>query len=130
MKIVFVDDSNIVLKTLKDLVLEMIESKMIECEFMNNSVDVKKMIDNETLEYDLLFVDINMPDVTGYDLAKSAKKISKYKNKKIIAITVEFKPEARELGKAVGIDDWFVKSIVQDSMQSSINNAIKELYEE
>jgi len=128
MKVVFVDDSTIVLDTLKSLVIEMIEDGSIECEFLSNSAKVKKMIKKETLEYDLMFVDINMPEVSGYDLAKSAKKRDKYQYKPIIAITSEFTDEAKELGKKSGIDGWFIKSITQDSLQSSIVDAIKQLY--
>jgi len=60
MKIIFVDDSKIVLETLKSLVLEIVESKMIKCEFIDDSLSVKKMLENESLEYDLMFVDILM----------------------------------------------------------------------
>ena len=130
MKIIFVDDSTIVLETLKSLVLDMIDSKMIECEFLNDSKKVKEMIESETLEYDLMFVDINMPKVMGYDLANAAKKIQKYKYKSIIAITSEFTDEAKELGERSGIDGWFMKSITQDSLQSSIVESIKQLYKQ
>ncbi len=128
MKIIFVDDSTIVLDTLKSLVLDMIDLKMIECEFFSDSSKVNTMIQNETLEYDLMFVDTNMPNISGYDLAKSAKKIKKYRDKSIIAITTEYSDEAKELGRKSGIDGWFIKSITQDSLQSSIVETIKKLY--
>lgn len=128
MKIIFVDDSNIVLESLKSLVLDMIDSKMIECDFIINSEDVKKMIEDETLEYDLMFVDIDMPKVTGYDLAKTAKNMQKYKYKPIIAITSRFNDESKKLGIESGIDGWFIKTISEDSLQSSISNIIKQLY--
>jgi len=130
MKIIFVDDSTIVLETLKSLVLEIVESKMIKCEFINDSLIVKKMLENETLEYDLMFVDINMPNVTGYELANVAKNIQKYRYKSIIAITSEFTDEARAVGEKSGIDGWFIKSITQDSLQSSIVDTIKKLYKD
>lgn len=128
MKIIFVDDSTIVLHTLKTLVQEMIDSGMIECDFFNDSLAVKKMLQEEKLEYDLIFVDINMPNVTGYELAKCAKNIDKYRFKSIIAITSEFSEEAKKYGEEVGIDGWFIKSITQDSLQSSIVEMIKQLY--
>lgn len=128
MKVIFVDDSTIVLETLKSMVLEMMESKVIRCEFFNNSLTVKYMIENETLDYDLMFVDINMPNVTGYELAESAKKIQKYKYKSIIAITSEYTEESKTLGKNAGIDGWFIKSIEQDSIHTSISDAIKQLH--
>jgi len=126
-KVVFIDDSTIVLKTLNTLVSDLIEDGIVECEFHDNSSHLKKMIESEELEYDLLFVDINMPQVTGYDIAKTAKAIEKYSNKPIIAVTSAYTQNAKDLGKEVGIDDWFVKSIVTDSLQSSIINSIKQL---
>ncbi len=128
MKIIFVDDSTIVLETLKSLVLEMIESKMIECDFYSDSLSVQKMLEDESLVYDLMFVDINMPNVKGYDLATTAKSILRYKFKPIIAITSEYSDEAKAMGDEAGIDGWFIKSITQDSLQSSIVDTIKKLY--
>jgi CheY-like chemotaxis protein len=128
MKIVFVDDSQIVLNTLKTLVQEIIDSKMIICDFFNDSSSVKKMIEEEILEYDLMFVDINMPKVSGYDLAKCAKSKEIYKYKSIIAITSEYSDQAKQHGQDSGIDGWFIKSITQDSLQSSIVEVIKQLY--
>jgi len=127
-KVIFVDDSLIVLKTLNNLVADLIENGMIECEFYSDSVLVKEMIESEKLEYDILFVDINMPNVTGYDIVKTAKAIQKYRYKSIIAITTSYTTESQKIGKEVGIDGWFIKSIVTDSLQSSIVDSIKKLY--
>lgn len=128
MKLVFVDDSKIVLKTLKALIQDMLDAKTIECEFLNESALVKEKLEDRSLEYDVLFVDINMPHVSGYELAQAAKSIDKYKFKPIIAITSEFTDEAKKLGEDFGIDGWFIKSINQDSLQSSIVDVIKQLY--
>jgi len=128
MKIIFVDDSQIVLDTLKSLVQDMIDTQMITCEFLNDSTLVKKLLTTEKLEYNVMFVDINMPNVSGYDLAKCAKNINKYKYKSIIAITSEYNTEAKKQGSESGIDGWFVKSITQDSLQTSIVEIIKQLY--
>ena len=130
MKIIFVDDSSIVLQTLKALVQDMIDTKVITCEFFDDSQSVQKMIEEETLEYDIMFTDIDMPDVDGYQLAASAKKINKYKYKSIIAITSRYTDESKELGRKAGIDGWFIKSIAQDSLQSSIVETIKKLYKD
>jgi len=130
MKIIFVDDSQIVLNTLKALVQEMIDSKMIICDFLIDSSLVKKELEKESLEYDLMFVDINMPNISGYELAKFAKNINKYKYKSIIAITSEFSDSAKKQGDESGIDGWFIKSITQDSLQASIVEIIKQLHKD
>lgn len=128
MKVVFVDDSKIVLQTLESLVREMVEEKKISCDFFNDSSQVKQMIEEEILEYDLMFVDINMPLVSGFDLTKAAKKLKKYQYKPIIAVTSEFTETSKKQGKEAGIDGWFTKSITQDSLHISIVDAIQTLY--
>ena len=130
MKIVFIDNSTIVLDTLKLLVAEIIDSKMIDCEFLSDSNEVKKMIESETIEYDLLFLETNLCDVTGYEIAISAKKTNKYKDKPIVAITTEYTKEAQEIGEKAGIQAWLIKSIVQDNLQQSLNEIIENTYAE
>jgi len=130
MKIVFIDNSTIVLDTLKVLVAEIIDSMVIDCQFFSDSNEVKKMIEDEVLEYDLLFLDTKLLDVTGYEIAILAKKINKYKDKPIVAITTEYTQEAQEMGKRIGIQGWLVKSIVEDNLQSSLCEIIENIYAE
>ena len=127
MKIIFVDNSTIVLKTLKTLVLELIESKEIECKFISDEKIVYKGLKDQTLEYDILFSEIDMKDISGYDLAKYAKSIEKYSNKKLVAITTLFSEEAQKKGTDIGINAWYIKSITQDSLQKSILDCIKSM---
>ena len=129
MKVVFVDDSKIVLQTLKSMLRDIIEGGNIECNFYSDSVNLQKKILNEELDYDLMFVDINMPMVNGYELVKSAKEIKKYANKPIIAITSEHSESSKKHGKEVGFDGWVEKSISKDSFSHSILDNIKILGE-
>jgi len=133
MKIVFVDNSTIVLKTLKTLILELIENKIIFCEFISDERKLYKQLENQTIEYDILFSEIDMQYINGYKLASYAKSIKKYSSKKIVAITTEFSADAQQEGIKNGIDAWFIKSITQDFLQKSIleyiENTKKELSE-
>ena len=130
MKVVFIDNSTIVLDTLKLLVAELIDSKMIDCQFFSDSNEVKKMIESGEIEYDLLFLDTKLSDVTGYEIAILAKKTNKYRDKPIVAITTEYTQEVQEIGKRAGIEGWLVKSITADNLQSSLSKIIKNIYAE
>jgi len=126
-KVIFVDDSQVVLNSLKAVSLEVEKSGLAEFSFFVKSEEVYDKLEKEELEYDLLFVDINMPKVSGYDLAKLAKSKEKYRFKPILAITTEHTKESKIKGKESGIDGWFVKSIEMGSLQDNIIKTIKKL---
>ncbi len=129
-KVIFVDDSQVVINSLKTVLSEIEKSDLAEFSFFVNSEEVYDKLENEELEYDLLFVDINMPKVSGYDLAKLAKSKEKYRFKPILAITTEHTKESKIKGKASGIDGWLVKSTEIDSLQNNIVKTIKKLSHE
>ncbi len=61
------------------------------------------------MNYDLLFTDINMPQMNGLELAQHLKAIDSIKNKPIIALTTEGSPQMKQQGKSIGIAGWIVK---------------------
>ncbi len=126
-RVIFVDDSQVVLNSLKAVSSEIEKSGLAEFSFFVKSEEVYDKLEKEELEYDLLFVDINMPKVSGYDLAKLAKSKEKYRFKPILAITTEHTKESKQKGKESGIDGWFVKSIEMGSLQDNIIKTIKKL---
>ncbi|MCD6189976.1 MAG: response regulator [Sulfurimonas sp.] len=126
-KVIFVDDSQVVLNSLKAVSSEIEKSGLAKFSFFVKSEEVYDKLEKEELEYDLLFVDINMPKVSGYDLAKLAKSKEKYRFKPILAITTEHTKESKIKGKESGIDGWFVKSIEMGSLQDNIIKTIKKL---
>jgi len=126
-KVIFVDDSQVILNSLKAVSSEIERSGLAEFSFFVKSEEVYDKLEKEELEYDLLFVDINMPKVSGYDLAKLAKSKEKYRFKPILAITTEHTKESKIKGKKSGIDGWFVKSVEMGSLQDNIVKTIKKL---
>jgi len=114
-----------VLTTLKTLVVELIEDKKIECEFIEDEREFYKRVQEESIEFDILFSEIDMHYISGYDLAIYVKDKKKYATKKIVAITTKFSDEAQQKGLESGIDAWFIKSITQDFLQKSILECIE-----
>ena len=68
-KIIFVDDSKTVLTSVKFAVEDLIE-KEITFKAYNNPEDLLEDVKSEKVKYDLLFVDINMPQMTGLELVE------------------------------------------------------------
>lgn len=108
-KVVFVDDSRTILISVEMALEELVESGDITFEFFVNPLELLEAAKNGSLEYDLLFTDINMPEMNGLALAENLKSIDSVKNKPIIALTTESSPEMKKKGKEIGIAGWVVK---------------------
>ena len=107
--VLFVDDSKTVLVSVEMALEELVESGDINFNYYSNPVELLEAVKAGTLTYDLLFTDINMPEMNGLELAQHLKGIDSVKNKPIIALTTESSPEMKQKGKSIGIAGWVVK---------------------
>ncbi|MBN1969044.1 MAG: response regulator [Candidatus Delongbacteria bacterium] len=124
LKVIFVDDSPIVLKSLKSVVEEFIDSGFIECEFYNNPEEFYDLCKSESVDFDLIFSDINMPRMDGYELVKRIKALAKYRRKVVVAMTTEISLESKIKGKAAGMNAWITKIASPDAMKSAIKDVL------
>lgn len=108
-KVVFVDDSKTILVSVEMALEELVESGDITFEFFINPLELLEAAQTGKLDYDLLFTDINMPEMNGLVLAEKLKSIDQVKNKPIIALTTESSAEMKKKGKEIGIAGWVVK---------------------
>ena len=87
-KIILVDDSSTVLMTAEMALESLVANGDIELKLYENPEILLEEITNG-LDYDLLITDINMPEMSGFELAKALKKMERVKAKPIIALTTE-----------------------------------------
>ena len=66
--------------------------------------------------YDMIFVDINLPDIKGTDVAKKIRGIDKYKNIPIIALTAHASEEDKASFFRAGIDDAIFKPLTKKAI--------------
>jgi two-component system, chemotaxis family, chemotaxis protein CheY len=107
--VLFVDDSKTVLVSVEMALEELVESGDINFNYYSNPVELLEAVKAGSLTYDLLFTDINMPEMNGLELAQHLKGIDSVKSKPIIALTTESSPEMKQKGKSIGIAGWVVK---------------------
>lgn len=101
MKICIVEDSKSLLYSLKKL---LVEQKYVVRGF-EEPAEALKVIPGE--EYDLFILDVNLPEISGYDLAK---KIRKYHPvTPIMFLTVRDSIEDKIIGFESGGDDYITK---------------------
>lgn len=123
-KVVFVDDSKTILVSVEMALEELVESGAISFEFFTNPLELLESVKSAKLEYDLLFTDINMPEMNGLTLAENLKSIDSIKNKPIIALTTESSTEMKMKGKEIGIAGWVVKPFTDEKIVMAVKKVL------
>jgi CheY-like chemotaxis protein len=124
-RLVFVDDTPIILKTIKLFLKELIDSGEVHFESYTKPVEFYEKAKAGEIEFDILFVDINMPKMDGYQLAKGIKDEDHLKEIPIIAITTEMSNDSKRKAKSVGIEGWITKISSPEIMKTSIKNILR-----
>lgn len=101
------EDNKINQKAIKFL----LEEQGAECTLAKNGLEAVKLYN--ILDFDMVFMDIFMPEMDGYEATKTIKASDKYAKNKIPIIAVSasaFKADIKK-AKASGVDDFLAKPI-------------------
>jgi len=123
-KIIFVDDSKTVLMTAQMSVKELVDSSQIELKTFENPLEVLEAVENGFI-YDLLITDINMPQMSGLEMAKRLKEMESVKLKPILALTTEKSPDIMKRGKEIGLAGWIVKPFSPQKLLMGVKRVLK-----
>ena len=123
-KVVLVDDSAAVLMIADEALEGLVEAGVIEFTTYDNPENVLSDVKNGMV-FDLLITDINMPQMTGFDLISQIKKIPAVRTKPAIALTTENSPDMKAQGKKVGLVGWLTKPFSDDKLQMSIKRVLR-----
>ncbi len=74
---------------------------------------------------DILFLDIMMPEVNGYDVCRIIKNEPSLKNIYVIMLTAKGQVAEQERGRAVGADEYIVKPFSPMEILSKIKDILK-----
>ena len=67
-------------------------------------------------DIDLIFMDIRMPEMDGYEAAANIRQMKPYKEIPIIALTADAVPEVRDKIKKAGMNDCLLKPVRQEKL--------------
>jgi len=73
---------------------------------------------------DILFLDIMMPEMNGYEVCRVIKSDPKLKNIYVIMLTAKGQVAEQERGKEVGADEYIVKPFSPMEILSKIKNIL------
>ncbi len=122
--VIFVDDSRTVLASVELAVEQLVNNGDIKFITYSNPIEFLNEIEANKIVYDLLFTDINMPQMTGLELATKLKSIASVRQKPILALTTENSAQIKQLGKEIGIAGWVVKPFSNEKIVLAIKKVL------
>ncbi|MFD1613478.1 response regulator [Gelatiniphilus marinus] len=95
----------------------LLEQQGADCTFAKNGLEAVDLY--EILDFDMVFMDIYMPDLDGYQATEKIKHSKKYTQRKtpIIAVSASAFDEDIENAKLAGIDDFLAKPIEVEKLK-------------
>jgi two-component system alkaline phosphatase synthesis response regulator PhoP len=73
---------------------------------------------------DILFLDVMMPEINGYDVCRAIKSDPVLKNTYVIMLTAKGQVAEQERGKEVGADEYVVKPFSPMEILTKIKNIL------
>jgi DNA-binding response OmpR family regulator len=73
---------------------------------------------------DVLFLDVMMPEINGYDVCRTIKNDPDLKTTYVIMLTARGQVSEQELGKEVGADEYVIKPFSPIDILSKLKNIL------
>lgn len=123
-KFLIVDDNVINLKILNRILLKLYPKASI-VQVLDSTL-VEEIVFKQS--FDSIFIDIEMPEVTGLDIAQVVRNDSQFDTTSLIAVTTRNTPQDLQLFKQVGIDYTFGKPLNYklDFMEETIDGILAQ----
>ncbi|MBC3758624.1 response regulator [Hyunsoonleella sp. SJ7] len=96
----------------------LLEQQGAECTFVTNGLDAVNLY--KVIDFDMIFMDIYMPKMNGYEATKIIKNSDKFAKHKIpiIAVSASAFEEDIENAKASGVDEFLAKPIDNQKLRN------------
>lgn len=102
-KILIADDN----ENIRDALTYLLEDEGYELLLANDGADTLRKVRER--KPDILFLDIMMPEINGYDVCRTIKNDPDLKSIYVIMLTAKGQVAEQERGKEVGADEYIVK---------------------
>ncbi len=120
-RILLVEDNDIN----QQLVREILESEGIEVEVANNGQEAVDMVTTGSRPYALVLMDIQMPEMDGYEATRRIRDDKSFADLPIIAMTAHALPEERQKSRDAGMNAHISKPIDPEALFSALAQWLK-----
>jgi CheY-like chemotaxis protein len=106
------------------LALRLLEQMGYRADVASNGVEAVESIERQL--YDVILMDIQMPEMDGLDATRNIRKLSEVAQPHIIAMTANAMEGDREMCLAAGMDDYISKPIRVPDLIRALSEVIKK----
>lgn len=118
--VLIVDDSSAIRSLIRSLIEDMGDINVLEA-----STGFEALRTLPQHPFDLILIDINMPDINGLELTNFIKTSQQYREIPVIIITTERGEEDRKKGMGLGAQAYITKPFKHDEFQNIIRETLK-----
>ncbi|OXA93202.1 response regulator [Flavobacterium hercynium] len=119
--VLIVEDNKVNMLLLKTIVKNLnVNTTVFECE---NGYEAVKQIEN--INPDLVFMDVQMPIMNGYEATKAIRSTISGKDVPIIAVTAGAEIDERNKCLSAGMNDYISKPIIRGTVEEALSKWIK-----
>lgn len=117
--ILIIDDSATTRSMIKSAVEEIEDIDIFEAP---TGFEALKILPSHTL--DMIFMDINMPDINGLELINFIKNNDRYKGIPVVIVSIESSEEDREKGMALGALAYLTKPFKAEELLGLVKKTL------
>jgi len=115
-KVLIADDN----ENIRDALTYLLEDEGYDLQLANDGADTLRKVRER--KPDILFLDIMMPEINGYEVCRTIKNDPDLKSIYIIMLTAKGQVAEQERGKEVGADEYIVKPFSPMEILAKIKN--------
>ena len=110
-----VDDSTVTRSLIRAAIEDIVDIDITEA---HSGFEALKVLPRQS--FDLILVDINMPDINGLELLNFIKSNDQYKDIPVVIISTESSEEDRKKGISLGAVGYLTKPFIPDDLQKIV----------
>ena len=122
MKLLVVDDSSVIRKIMK-ATADVLQMETIEAQ---DGIEALEILSKRYSEIDLILLDWNMPELSGFDVLVEIKKDDKYKNIPVMMVTTEGQKSSIIAAVKAGASNYLTKPFTSEDLLVKIMECIGE----
>jgi len=116
MKLLVVDDSSVIRKIMK-ATADVLQMETIEAQ---DGIEALEILSKRYSEIDLILLDWNMPELSGFDVLVEIKKDDKYKNIPVMMVTTEGQKSSIVAAVRAGAANYLTKPFTVEELEAKI----------
>lgn len=118
MKILLVDDSKVILAGIKGY----LDDEKFDIHTASDGMEALNLFQKNNGEFDLIITDVNMPNMSGLELAQKIRGGSINNQLPIVVLTSEESDKIKEEGKKIGVSAWVTKPPKKENLLKVVNH--------